>query len=92
MPLRILQAIENSTDAVGVIATDTETHDVQGRGVGVKESVIFLCQSLQSTLCLSERHHILVQFRVALVLVMDRQCLWEKALPAAIFVQVTGRH
>ena len=92
MPLRILQAIENSTDAVGVIATDTETHDVRGRGVGVKESVIFLCQSLQSTLCLSERHHILVQLRVALVLVMDRQCLWEKALPAAIFVQVTGRH
>ena len=67
-------------------------HNVVTLGISVKESVIFLCQSLQSTLCLSERHHILVQFRVALVLVMDRQCLWEKVLPAAIFVQVTGRH
>ena len=54
--------------------------------------MIFLCQCLQPTLCLSERHHILVQFRVALVLVVDRQCLWEKALPAAFFVQVTGSH
>ena len=54
--------------------------------------MIFLCQSLQSTLSLCERHHILVQFRVALVLVVDRQCLWEKALPAAFFVQVTGGH
>lgn len=35
---------------------------------------------------------ILVQFRVALSLVMDRQCLWEKALRAAFFIQVTGRH
>ena len=77
VPLRILQAIENSTDAVGVITTDTETHDVRGRGVGVKEGMIFLCQRLQTTLSFCERHHILVQFRVALVLVVDRQSLRE---------------
>lgn len=47
---------------------------------------------MQTALCLCERNHILVQFRVALVLVVDRQCLWEKALPAAFFVQVTGGH
>ena len=92
MPFRVGEAIQHNTDPVRVIATDTETHDVRGRGVGVKEGMIFLCQCLQPTLCLSERHHILVQFRVALVLVMDRQCLWEKALRAAFFIQVTGRH
>ena len=54
--------------------------------------MIFLCQCLQPTLCLSERHHILVQLRIALVLVVDRQCLREKALRAAFFVQVTGGH
>ena len=54
--------------------------------------MIFLCQCLQPTLSFCERHHILVQFRVALVLVVDRQCLREKALCAAFFIQVTGRH
>ena len=71
------QTVQHSTDAVGVIAADAETHNVRGCGVGVKESMIFLCQHLQATIRLSERHHILVQFQVALVLVVDRQCLWE---------------
>ena len=92
VPLRVGQTVQHNTNPVGVIATDTETHDVRGRGVGVEEGMIFRCQSLQSTLCLCERHHILVQFRVALVLVVNRQCLWEKALRAAFFVQVTGGH
>ena len=52
-------------------------HNVVTLGISVKESMIFLCQSLQSTLCLCERHHILVQLRVALVLVVDRQSLRE---------------
>ena len=39
--------------------------------------MIFLCQNLQPTPGLCERHHILVQFRVALVLVMDGQRLRE---------------
>ena len=77
VPLRVGQTVQHNTDAVGVIAADAETHNVRGCGVGVKESVIFLCQSLQSTLSLCERHHILVQFRVALVLVVDVQCLRE---------------
>ena len=54
--------------------------------------MIFLRQRLQTTLSFCERHHILIQLWVALVLVMDRQCLWEKALRAAFFIQVTGRH
>ena len=54
--------------------------------------MIFLCQNLQPTLSFCERHHVLVQFRVALVLVVDGQRLREKALPAAFFIQVTGRH
>ena len=54
--------------------------------------MIFLRQRLQTTPRLCKGHHILIQFRVALVLIMDRQCLWEKALRAAFFVQVTGSH
>ena len=77
VPLRVGQTVQHNTDAVGVIATDTETHDVRGRGVGVKEIVIFLRQRLQTALCLCERNHILVQLRVALVLVMDGQSLRE---------------
>ena len=52
-------------------------HNVAVLGISVKEGMIFLCQCLQPTLCLSERHHILVQLRVALVLVMDGQRLRE---------------
>ena len=67
-------------------------HNVVTLGISVKEGMIFLCQNLQPTLSFCERHHILIQLRVALVLVVDRQCLWEKALRAAFFIQVTGRH
>ena len=52
-------------------------HNVVTLGISVQKSMIFLCQSLQSTLSLCERHHILVQFRVALVLVVDGQRLRE---------------
>ena len=61
-------------------------HNVVTLGISVQKSMIFLRQRLQTTPGLCERHHILVQFRVALVLVVDRQSLWEKALPAAFFV------
>ena len=54
--------------------------------------MIFLCQRLQTTLGLCKGHHILVQLRVALVLIMDGQSLREKALRAAFFVQVTSGH
>ena len=67
-------------------------HNVAVLGISVKESVIFLCQNLQPTLCLCERNHILIQFRVTLVLVMDRQCLWEKALFAPFLAQIAGGH
>ena len=73
----VWQAVEDDTDAVGVIAADTETHVLRGCGVGIKEGMIFLCQSLQSTLSLCKGHHILIQFRVALALVMDGQRLRE---------------
>ena len=75
--LRVGQTVQHNTDPVRVIAADTETHDLRGCGVGVKEGMIFLCQNLQPTLCLCKLHHILVQFRVALVLVVDGQSLWE---------------
>ena len=54
--------------------------------------MIFLRQRLQTTLSFCECHHILIQLWVALVLVVDRQCLRENALRAAFFVQVTGSH
>ena len=54
--------------------------------------MIFLRQRLQTALGLCKGHHILIQFWITLVLVVDRQCLWEKALRAAFFAQVTGGH
>ena len=92
VPLRVGQTVQHNTDPVGVIVRQAETQDVPIRGMSVKEGMIFLCQRLQPTLCLCECNHILVQLRVALVLVMDGQRLWEKALRAAFFIQVTGRH
>ena len=77
MPFRVGQTVQHNTYAVGVIAADTETHNVRGRGISVKESMIFLCQNFQPTLSFCERHHILVQLRVALVLVVDGQSLRE---------------
>ena len=92
VPLRVGQAVQHNTDPVRVIAADAETHTVRGRGISVKEGMIFLRQRLQTALGLCKGHHILIQFWITLVLVVDRQCLWEKALRAAFFIQVTGRH
>ena len=77
VPLWVGQTVQHNTDAVGVIAADAETHNVRGRGISVKEGMIFLRQRLQTALCLCERNHILVQLWVALVLVMDGQSLRE---------------
>ena len=46
VPLRVGQTVQHNTDSVRVIAADMETHNVRGRGVGVEEGMIFLCQSL----------------------------------------------
>ena len=54
--------------------------------------MILLCQRLQSALGFCERHHVLVQLRVTLALVVDGQSLREQSLTAAFFAQVTGRH
>ena len=54
--------------------------------------MIFLCQRLQPTLCLCECNHILVQLRVALVLVVDGQSLREQPHVPAFLGQVTGCH
>ena len=54
--------------------------------------MIFLRQCLQTTLSFCERHHILIQLWVALVLVMDRQCLREQPNVPAFLGQVAGCH
>ena len=54
--------------------------------------MIFLCQNLQPTIRLCERDHVLVQFRVALVLVVDGQSLREQPHVPAFLGQVTGCH
>ena len=89
---RVGEAIQHNTDPVRVIAADAETHDVRGRGVGVKEGMIFLCQRLQTTSGLCKGHHILVQLRIALVLVVDGQSLREQPHVPAFLGQVTGCH
>ena len=53
---RVGGAIQHNTDPVRVIAADAETHNVRGRGISVKESMIFLCQNFQPTLSFCERH------------------------------------
>ena len=75
--LRQVQTVQHNADAMGVIVRQAETQDVPIHGISVEERMIFLCQNLQTALCLCERNHILVQLRVALVLVMDGQSLWE---------------
>lgn len=75
--IRVGQTVQHSTDPMRVIAADTETHDVRGRGMSVKEGMVLLCQRLQPSLCLCECHHILARLRIAFALVMDRQSLRE---------------
>ena len=52
-------------------------HNVVTLGISVQKSMIFLRQRLQATPGLCKGHHILVQLRVALVLIMDGQSLRE---------------
>ena len=54
--------------------------------------MVFLRQRLQTALCLCERDHVLVQFRVALVLVVDGQSLREQPHVPAFLGQVAGCH
>ena len=54
--------------------------------------MVFLCQYRKAALALGEIHHILVQLRIALALVVDGQRLREQALCAALLGQIAGGH
>ena len=90
--LRQVQTVQHNADAMGVIVRQAETQDVPIHGISVEERMVLLCQRLQSTLCLCERDHVLVQFRVALVLVVDGQSLREQPHVPAFLGQVAGCH
>jgi len=70
--LRQVQTVQHNADAMGVIVRQAEAQNLPIHGMSVEERMVLLCQHLQSALSLCERDHILVQFRVALALVMDR--------------------
>ena len=44
--LRQVQTVQHNTDPMRVIAADAETHNVRGRGISVKEVMVFLRQHL----------------------------------------------
>ena len=54
--------------------------------------MIFLGQCCKAALALGKGHHILVQLRIALALVVDGQRLREQALCAALLGQIAGGH
>ena len=74
------------------ILRQSKTHDAAILLIGVQKGVVFLSQSRKAALTLGKGHHILVQLRIALVLVMDGQRLREQALCAALLGQIASGH
>ena len=90
--LRIIQAVQHSLNPMGAIPRQSETHNTVILLIGVQKGVVFLSQSRKAALTLGKGHHILVQLRIALVLVMDGQRLKEQALCAALLGQIASGH
>ena len=90
--LRPINSVQHHADPVCTILRQPKTHDTVILFIGTQKSMVFLSQSRKATLVLGKVHHILIQLRIALVLVMDGQRLREQALCAALLGQIAGGH
>ena len=73
--LRIIQAVQHSLNPMGAIPRQSETHNTVILFIRAQKSVVFLGQRRKAALALGKGHHILVQLRIALALVVDGQRL-----------------
>ena len=89
---RIIQPIQHYPDPVGAIPRQPEAHDAVIPFIGTQKCMVFLSQHSKPALVLGEGHHILVQLRIALALVVDGQRLRKQALRAALLGQIAGGH
>ena len=90
--LRQINSVQHHADPVCTILRQSKTHDAAILLIGVQKGVVFLSQSRKAALTLGKGHHILVQLRIALALVMDGQRLREQSLCAALLGQIAGGH
>ena len=90
--LRQINSVQHHTDPVCIILRQSKAHDAAILFIGTQKSMVFLGQRRKAALTLGKGHHILVQLRIALVLVMDGQRLREQALCAALLGQIAGGH
>ena len=90
--LRQINSVQHHADPVCTILRQSKAHDAAILLIGVQKGVVFLSQSRKAALALGKGHHILVQLRIALALVMDGQRLREQALCASLLGQIAGGH
>ena len=90
--LRQINSVQHHADPVCTILRQSKTHDAAILLIGVQKGVVFLGQSRKAALTLGKGHHILVQLRIALALVVNGQCLGEQALCATFLGQIAGGH
>ena len=90
--LRIIQPIQHCPDPVGAIPRQPKAHDAVILFIGAQKGVVFLGQCCKSAFVLGKGHHILVQLRISLALVVDGKCLCEQPLRAALLGQIAGGH
>ena len=90
--LRQVNSVQHHTDPVCIILRQSKAHDAAILFIGVQKGVVFLGQRRKAALTLGKGHHILVQLRIALVLVVDGQRLREQALCAALLGQIASGH
>ena len=90
--LRQINSVQHHTDPVCIILRQSKAHDAAILFIGTQKSMVFLSQSRKAALALGKGHHILVQLRIALALVVDGQRLREQAPCAALLGQIAGGH
>ena len=90
--LRQINSVQHHTDPVCIILRQSKAHDAAILFIGTQKSMVFLSQSRKAALALGKGHHILVQLRIALALVMDGQRLREQTLCAALLGQIASGH
>ena len=90
--LRQVNSVQHHTDPVCIILRQSKAHDAAILFIGTQKSMVFLGQRRKAALTLGKGHHILVQLRIALALVVDGQRLREQALCAALLGQIASGH